>query len=102
MIKEGLGPEFDFSRRGREAARVSLLVAQDVLHVTGGQRLSQSGRFRSKLIQGNAARTELLPVGGIDIAVPEMLAKAETRGEAEDQIGVGPGLAGRATIACRS
>jgi len=28
VIKEGLGPEFDFPRRGREAAWVSLVVAR--------------------------------------------------------------------------
>ena len=33
VIKEGLGPEFDFPRRRREAARVSLVVARGVLGV---------------------------------------------------------------------
>ena len=39
--------------------------------------------------------TKLLSVSGIDVTVPEMLAKAKTRGEAEDEIGIGPCLAGR-------
>ena len=38
VIEEGLGPEFDFPRRGREAARVSLVVSRRVLGVTGCQR----------------------------------------------------------------
>ena len=59
------------------------------------QRFPQSGRLRSKLFQGDAAGTKLLPVSGIDIAVPEMLAKTETRGKAKDDIGIGPCLAGR-------
>ena len=79
VIKEGLGPEFDFPRRRREAAWVSLSSLAGVLGVTGRQRFPQSGRFGSKLIQGNAARTKLLPVSRIDITVPEMLAKAEAR-----------------------
>ena len=95
VIKEGLGPEFDFPRGRREAARVSLVVARGVLGVLRRQRFPQSGRLRSKLFQGDAARTKLLTVSGIDITVPEMLAKAETRGKAEDDIGIGPCLAGR-------
>ena len=61
----------------------------------GRQRFPQSGRFGSKLIQGNAARAKLISVSRIDITVPEMLAKAETHSEAEDEIGVRPCLAGR-------
>ena len=95
VIKEGLGPEFDFPRRRREAARVSLVVARGVLGVTRRQRFPQSGRFGSKLIQGNAARAKLISISRIDITVPEMLAKAETRSEVEDEIGVTPCLAGR-------
>src|SRR6266496_3909056 len=85
VIKEGLGPEFHFPRRRREAARVSVVVASCVLGVTRSQRFPYSGSFRSKLIQGDATRTELLPVSGIDITVPEMLAKAEKRSEVKDQ-----------------
>ena len=95
VIEEGLGPEFDFPRRRREAARVSFVVPRRVLGVTGRQRFPQSGRFGSKLIQGNAARAKLISVGRIDVTVPEMLAKAKTRGEVEDEIGVGPCLARR-------
>src|SRR5258707_1614303 len=95
VIKKGLGPEFDFPRRSWEAARVSLVVDRGVLDVSRRQRFPYSGGLRSKLLQRNAARTELLPVSGIDITVPEMLAEAETRSKAEDEIGVGPGLVGR-------
>jgi len=51
--------------------------------------------LRPKLLQGDTARTKLLPVGGIDIPVPEMLAEAETRGKAEDDIDIGPCFPGR-------
>ena len=97
VIKEGLGPEFDFPRRRREAARVSFVVSRRVFGVTGRQRFLQSGRFGSKLIQGNAARAKLISVSRIDITVPEMLAKAETRSEVENDIGsrTVPGRAGQ-------
>ncbi|HWN79512.1 MAG TPA: hypothetical protein VNN81_16870 [Bradyrhizobium sp.] len=95
VIEEGLGPEFDFPRRRREAARVSFVVFPSVLGVTGRQLFPQSGRFGSKLIQGKVARAKLKSVSRIDITVPEMLAKAETHSEAEDEIGVRPCLARR-------
>jgi len=85
VIKEGLGPEFDFPRRRLEAARVSFVVSRRVLDVTGRQRFPQSGRFGSKLIQGNAARAKLISVSRIDITVPKMLTKAEL-GIAETEI----------------
>src|SRR5436305_6003459 len=66
-----------------------------MLDVLCGQRLRYSGRLRSKLIQRDAARSELLLVSGINVAIPELLAKSETRSEAEDDVGVGPCLAGR-------
>src|SRR5947208_2264556 len=95
VIKEGFRPEFDFPRRRREAPRVSLVIARSVLDVLRRQRLPYSSRLRPKLLQGDAAGTKLLPVSGVDTAVPEMLAKTETRGKTQDNIGIGAGLAGR-------
>jgi hypothetical protein len=94
VIKEGFRPEFDFPRRRREAARVSLVIARSVFDVLRRQRFPQSSRLRSKLLQGDAAGTKLLPVSSVDITVPEMLAKTETRSKTQDNIGIGPGLAG--------
>src|SRR5271169_4428367 len=70
VIEEGLGPELDFPRWGGKTAWVSLVVARGMLDVPRRQRFAQSGRFRAKLIQGNTARTELMAVSGIDIAIP--------------------------------
>src|SRR6202166_3046335 len=61
----------------------------------GRQRSLQSGRFGLKLIQGDAARSKLMSVSRIDIAVPEMLAKPETHGEVENEIRVGARRASR-------
>src|SRR5262249_55068991 len=80
VIEEGFRPELDFPRRCREAARVSLVVARRVLGVLRRQRFPQTFRLRAKLIQRDAARTKLMPVGRVHIAVPEMLAKTEARG----------------------
>src|SRR5258708_8308675 len=88
VIKEGLGPEFDFARGRHEAALVSFVVSRRVVGGTGRQLFPQSGGFGSKLIQGNAARAKLISVSRIDITVPEMLAKAETHGEVENDIRV--------------
>src|SRR5262249_58197598 len=60
-----------------------------------GEGCVESRRMRSKLIQGDATWTELLPVTGVYVAVPEMLTEAKARGEAEDDIGVGTCLTRR-------
>jgi hypothetical protein len=66
-----------------------------MLGVTRLQGFPQSGRFGSKLVQGDTTRPELLAIGSVDVAVPELLAKAEMRCEAENEIGVRPCLTGR-------
>ena len=43
----------------------------------------------------DAGRGELMAVGGIDVAIPELRAEAEARGEIEDDVGVRARLAGR-------
>src|SRR5262249_6289906 len=93
VIKEGFRPEFDLPRRRRESARMPLLIARSVLGVLRRERFPQSGRLRSKLLQCDVARTELLPIRGVDIAVPEMLAKTEAHGKAKDDISIGSCLA---------
>ena len=49
----------------------------------------------AELLQRDAGRRELVAIGGVDIAVPELLAQAEPAGEIEDDVGVGAGLAER-------
>src|SRR5450432_3520131 len=95
VVEKGLGPEFHFPRRRREAAWISLVVLRGMLDVTRLQGFPQSAGFGSKLIQGDTTRPELLAISSVDVAVPELLAKAKARGEAENEIGVRPCLTRR-------
>jgi hypothetical protein len=94
VVEEGLRPELHLPRRRQEAARTPRLVTLGVFGVLRRQQLSHAAGLGAKLVQGDAARRELLPIGGLDIAVPELLAKAETRSKAEHDLGVGPRFAG--------
>src|ERR1700730_9791149 len=95
VVKKGLGPEFHFPRRRREAAWISSVVPRGMLDVTRRQGFPQSGRLGSKLIQGDTARPELLAISSLDVAVPELLAEAKARCEVENEIGVRPCLTRR-------
>ena len=51
----------------------------------------------AQLLQGDAARRQLVPEGGIDVSVPEVRAEAQPGREVEDDPEVGTGLARGAT-----
>ena len=58
----------------------------------GGQIKGDAARFCTQVLQGDAARGELIPPSRIDVAVPEVLTESQTVGEGEDDLFVRAGL----------
>src|SRR5262245_18040503 len=63
--------------------------------VAGAERNANPARLGPQLLPGEAAGTELVTIGSIKIALPEMLAKSQALGEIEDDVGIGASLAWR-------
>ena len=80
--------------RGRRAEPARhAAVRLGVLAVARLQRHAHAGRVRAQLLERDAARGELVAAGGVDVAVPEVLAQAEAAREREDDLEVGARLA---------
>src|SRR5262249_34967660 len=92
-LAECLRPDLDLARGGRETARLALRVDPRVLGMMRRERDADSRRFRAELLQGHAACVKLMPISGIDVAVPERFGEVQAYGEIEDEIRVGACLA---------
>ena len=54
-----------------------------------------AARHREWHAAAPTGRRELVTVGGVDVAIPEMLGKTEPDGKIEDDVGIGARFAGR-------
>jgi len=63
--------------------------------VAGLERYPHPGGSSAQLLQTDAARRELMAVGGINGAIPELRTETEPAGEIEDDLGIGTGFAAR-------
>ena len=88
MGGQRLRVQLDLARRRGEAG-------VGVLAVSRRQRHPDAGRVGAELLEGDPARRELVAERRVDVAVPEVLAQAEARGEVEDDLQVRAGLAAR-------
>ena len=66
-----------------------------MLGVAGGERHADAPRLGAHGFQAQPAGRQLVTVGRLNIPVPEMLAQSKPDREIEDDVGVGPGRAGR-------
>ena len=95
VIEEGFRIELDLARRRGETARIAVRIGLGVFGVARPQRHAQAAGGGTQLLKRNAGGAELMAIGGLDVAVPELRAEAEAAGEIEDDIGIGARLAGR-------
>src|SRR5215468_1879204 len=89
VLDEGFRPELDLARWRREPAGIALGVDDGMLAVLRGECDPDAAWFCLQLFQGHAAGAELLAIGGMDIAVPEVLAQAEPLRQVKDEVDVG-------------
>src|SRR5215472_7311154 len=95
MLQKSLRVELDLARGSGEAARRAIGVKPRVFGVTGFERQPNSAVIGAQLLDADAGRGQLVAVGGIDIAIPELRTEAEPLGQTEDDVGVGTRLAAR-------
>src|SRR5262245_5140757 len=70
VAQERFGVELDLARRRLEA-RI------DVLSITGCERNAHASGLGAQTFERHAARLELMPIGCVDVAVPEVVPEAE-------------------------
>ena len=70
-------------------------VGPGVLCVGRRQWHLDAGGLGLQLVERQAARRQLLAVGGLDVTIPEVLEKTEVLRQAEDNLGVRARLANR-------
>src|SRR6516164_1492290 len=102
MLEECLRIKFDLARRRGKAARGALRIHVGMLGMTGLQDHAYAAKGGAQLLQGDAGRGELMPVGGVDVAIPELLGEAEPDGKIENDFSIGARFAGRRATAGRS
>src|SRR6516164_11615812 len=95
MLQKGLRVELDLARGSGKAAWRAIGVKFRVFGVAGFERQPNSTGVGAQLLEADAGRRQLVAVGGIDIAIPELRTEAEPLGQTEDDVGVGTRLAAR-------
>jgi hypothetical protein len=95
VLEKRLRIEFPFPRWGGKAARRAVHTHFGMFSVTGLQCPPHATGIGAQLLQCNASRGELITVGGVDVAIPELLAKVEPDRKINDDFRVGACFAGR-------
>src|SRR6516165_10709479 len=95
MLQKGLRVELDLARGSGEAARRAIGVKFRVFGVAGFERQPNSAGVGAQLLEVDAGRRQLMAIGGVDIAIPELRTEAEPLSQIEDDVGVGTRLAAR-------
>ena len=83
MLEQGFGVKLDLARGRVEAARAPVHLFGK-LAVAGFEWHANPAWCLAQILQRYAARCELMPPGGVNVALPELLAKAKAAGEVED------------------
>src|SRR5438105_15737972 len=94
LVEKGLRVKLNLARRRRKAARRAVRVRFGIFRVAGLQRELYPAAVGAQLLKADASRRQLMAVGGVDVAVPELCAEPEPPGEIKDDVGIGACLAG--------